>query len=171
MTKKELSLHSLATPIGRLILGAVDNKICLCCFEEALAGEQERLAKHNIEAAARRGGDPILVDAAALLTRYFRRRPADLSGLPLCLLGTEFQKKAWRQMRKVKAGQTTTYGEVAAALGKPNAGRAVGAACRENPVTIIVPCHRVVGRSGLVGYSAGVERKRFLLELEGGSNF
>lgn len=81
--------------------------------------------------------------------------------------GTEFQNQVWRHLTKIRPGQTQTYGEVAAAIGRPKAIRAVGAAVARNPISIVVPCHRVVGSGGkLTGFAGGLERKRFLLELE-----
>jgi methylated-DNA-[protein]-cysteine S-methyltransferase len=100
------------------------------------------------------------------LTGYFagERRSFDV---PLDLRGTEFQRTVWDALLRVPFGETTTYGEIARRIGRPAAVRAVGAANGRNPVSIIVPCHRVVGSNGaLVGYGWGVERKAFLLDHE-----
>ncbi len=87
--------------------------------------------------------------------------------LPLAPKGTPFQKAVWAEMNKIPYGETRTYGQLAAALGRPKACRAVGGACHCNPIAILQPCHRVVGRSGkLTGYAYGVEMKQYLLELE-----
>jgi methylated-DNA-[protein]-cysteine S-methyltransferase len=87
--------------------------------------------------------------------------------VPLELRGTAFQQRVWAAMREIPYGQTRTYGQLAAALGAPSASRAVGLANGRNPISIVVPCHRVVGASGsLTGYAGGVERKRALLDLE-----
>ncbi|WP_243417964.1 methylated-DNA--[protein]-cysteine S-methyltransferase [Actinomycetospora cinnamomea] len=89
--------------------------------------------------------------------------------LPLALRGTEFQQRVWAALREIPYGATTPYGELAAAIGRPAAVRAVGLANGRNPVSIVVPCHRVVGAGGaLTGYGGGVERKRALLDLERG---
>ena len=88
--------------------------------------------------------------------------------LPLDVRGTAFQQKVWQALRTIPAGETWTYGELAAAIGKPGAARAVGAACGANPVCVVVPCHRVVGSSGaLTGYAWGTARKKELLRREG----
>jgi methylated-DNA-[protein]-cysteine S-methyltransferase len=95
-----------------------------------------------------------------------RRRNFDL---PLDPEGTPFQRQVWEQLKGIPYGERKTYGALAAALGKPAAARAVGAACGKNPIVVLIPCHRVVGRDGsLTGYSAlgGTETKRRLLELE-----
>lgn len=107
--------------------------------------------------------------ATAQLAEYFDggRQAFDL---PLAPLGTEFQVRVWEQLRQIPYGQTRSYGQIAAALGQPGASRAVGLANGRNPISIVVPCHRVVGASGaLTGYAGGPERKRFLLDLERGA--
>jgi methylated-DNA-[protein]-cysteine S-methyltransferase len=89
--------------------------------------------------------------------------------LPLDLRGTDFQQRVWAALRAIPYGETRTYGELAASLGAPTASRAVGLANGRNPVSIVVPCHRVVGAGGsLTGYAGGVGRKRALLDLEAG---
>lgn len=86
---------------------------------------------------------------------------------PLAPRGTEFQQRVWRELRAIPRGTTLAYGELAARLGRPRAMRAVAAACRANPLAVLVPCHRVVGRDGsLTGFRWGLERKRVLLERE-----
>jgi methylated-DNA-[protein]-cysteine S-methyltransferase len=88
-------------------------------------------------------------------------------GVPVDLVGTPFQRAVWTALRRIEPGRTTTYGDVARACGHAAAVRAVGVAIGRNPVSIIVPCHRVVGASGaLTGYAGGLDRKRRLLELE-----
>lgn len=107
-----------------------------------------------------------LADAEAQVVEYFsgRRRSFDL---PLSLSGSDFQLRVWRALAEIPYGETRSYGAVAAALGNPGAARAVGMANNRNPVLIVIPCHRVVGRSGqLVGYAGGIDRKRYMLELE-----
>jgi methylated-DNA-[protein]-cysteine S-methyltransferase len=89
--------------------------------------------------------------------------------VPLRTAGTEFQRSVWDALRAIEYGETLSYGEIARRIGRPDEARAVGAANGANPVSIIVPCHRVIGSDGsLTGYGGGLERKRFLLELEQG---
>ena len=110
--------------------------------------------------------DDALPAAAAQLTEYFegRRRTFDL---PLAPVGTAFQHSVWELIAAIPFGETRTYGELATALGHPSASRAVGTATGRNPISIVVPCHRVVGSTGrLTGYAGGVERKAFLLGHE-----
>jgi len=112
--------------------------------------------------------DPALVRAAAAVRAYLDGS-APAVDVPLAPpAGTAFQQRVWQEVAAIPRGQTRTYGEVAVAVGNPGAGRAVGAAIGRNPQCLAVPCHRVLGRAGAVtGYAGGVERKRWLLALEG----
>ena len=84
------------------------------------------------------------------------------------IIGTEFQKKVWQALKNIPKGETLTYGQLAEQIDAPNAVRALGTAIGRNPISIIIPCHRVIGSSGLLtGYAGGVDRKRWLLEHEG----
>lgn len=112
------------------------------------------------------GPTALLEETARQLREYFagQRREFDL---PLRLRGTAFQMQVWQALQVIPYGEVRTYGEIARAIGKPKACRAVGMANHHNPISIIVPCHRVVGAGGsLTGYGGGLENKRFLLELE-----
>ncbi|MYT71622.1 methylated-DNA-[protein]-cysteine S-methyltransferase [Streptomyces sp. PsTaAH-137] len=103
------------------------------------------------------------------LNAYFQGESTTFD-LPLALDGTPFQRSVWAQLQRIPYGETRTYGELAEALGKPNASRAVGLANGKNPVGVIVPCHRVIGANGdLTGYGGGLDRKRRLLDFERGT--
>ena len=105
---------------------------------------------------------------AAQLAEYFEGRRTAFD-VPLELAGSPFQRRVWAALRKIPYGETASYGELARRVGAPSAARAVGVANRENPVAVIVPCHRVIGADGsLTGFGGGLERKRRLLELESG---
>jgi methylated-DNA-[protein]-cysteine S-methyltransferase len=102
------------------------------------------------------------------LCEYFAGDRTDFD-IPLHMRGNEFQLTVWDELTRIPYGTTTSYGEVARRIGKPDAARAVGLANGQNPVAVIVPCHRVIGANGkLVGYGGGLERKRLLLDLEAG---
>jgi methylated-DNA-[protein]-cysteine S-methyltransferase len=106
--------------------------------------------------------------AAARQVREYFAGARTVFDLPLRLEGTPFEREVWAAVARVGYGQTATYGEIAARLGRPGSARAVGAANGRNPVALVIPCHRVVGaRGALTGYAYGLERKRALLELEG----
>ena len=102
------------------------------------------------------------------LDAYFNGVPTDFADLTLAPRGTPFQRRVWRQLRRIPHGSTISYGELARRLGKPKASRAVGQATGANPIPLIVPCHRVIAADGsLGGYAAGPDRKLWLLRHEG----
>jgi methylated-DNA-[protein]-cysteine S-methyltransferase len=104
------------------------------------------------------------------LTEYFRGKRTTFE-LPIHFLGTAFQQRVWRQLLSIPYGQTRSYGQVARAIGNPSSFRAVGAANGKNPLSIVVPCHRVIGASGeLTGFGGGLDVKAALLDLEGASS-
>jgi O-6-methylguanine DNA methyltransferase len=108
-----------------------------------------------------------LDDLAEQLTAYFEGQLREFA-IPLDLRGTSFQIQVWRALHEIGYGEVRTYSEVAATIGRPQAMRAVGAANGANPIPIIVPCHRLIGKSGsLINYGGGIELKRRLLQLEG----
>lgn len=113
-------------------------------------------------------GSPLLEQVCGLLDEYFRGGQPDFSLVPLRAEGTLFQQEVWKALLTIPYGETRTYGQIAHMIGRPKAVRAVGGACGRNPLPILVPCHRVVGADGsLTGFSCGLDRKRFLLSLEG----
>ena len=149
----------IASPLGTILLART---------KHGLAGAWFELQKHHPDAidAPERGDDPLLAETARQLREYFAgaRSAFDVA---LDLQGTDFQRAVWSALLDIPPGRTTTYGEIARELGVPAASRAVGAAVGRNPVSIIVPCHRVVGSSGaLTGYAGGLDRKRSLLRIE-----
>jgi methylated-DNA-[protein]-cysteine S-methyltransferase len=111
---------------------------------------------------------PVLVETQRQLEEYFTGGRRNFS-VPLDFSGTDFQKKVWRALLTIPFGETRSYGEIARQVGNPKAMRAVGAANGKNPISIIAPCHRVIGASGaLTGFAGGMKAKAFLLEHEGG---
>jgi methylated-DNA-[protein]-cysteine S-methyltransferase len=111
---------------------------------------------------------PLIKKAAAQIEEYLAGKRKQFT-LPLVMHGTEFQTAVWRALQKIPYGETRSYKEIAAAIGRPKAVRAVGMANNRNPISIIVPCHRVIGHDGsLVGYGGGLPLKQYLLELEQG---
>ena len=142
------------TPIGPLGVIASDAGLRAVLFEG-----------HTIRPE---GSSPVLVEATRQLEAYFN---GDLLAfdLPLELQGTEFQRRCWRALASIPYGQTVSYGEQGRRLGLgPDAARAVGAANGQNPLPIVLPCHRVIGANGsLTGFGGGLDVKRYLLELEG----
>ncbi|RWR03656.1 cysteine methyltransferase [[Pantoea] beijingensis] len=105
---------------------------------------------------------------SAQLSRYFEGDLAVIQQLPVATNGTDFQREVWKMLREIPCGSVMRYGEMATKLGRPGAARAVGAANGANPISVVVPCHRVIGANGtLTGYAGGVKRKEWLLKHEG----
>ena len=110
---------------------------------------------------------PVIKEAFAQLSEYFSGKRKTFN-LPLLLKGTDFQKQVWQALLKIPFGETRSYKQIAEAIGNPKAVRAVGMANNKNPLLIVVPCHRVIGGNGkLVGYAVGLDKKEYLLRLEG----
>jgi methylated-DNA-[protein]-cysteine S-methyltransferase len=154
-------LSDYASPLGRMLLAAVDDRLLGVWFDD-----QAHLP--DLPTCTSDPNRPVLQRAAKQLTQYFagQRRSFDL---PLAAVtGTAFQQAVWQALRDIPFGSTSSYGELAARIGNPAAVRAVGAAVGRNPLSIIVPCHRVIGVSGnLTGYAGGLHRKTALMNLEG----
>ncbi|MBQ3090884.1 MAG: methylated-DNA--[Oscillospiraceae bacterium] len=112
------------------------------------------------------GNHPVLDVCARALDAFFLGRDFD-QPLPLAPEGTDFQRRVWAEVSRIPRGERRTYGQIARALGTPGAARAVGQACRRNPIPLLIPCHRVEGVSGLTGYAGGLALKEALLRLEG----
>ena len=142
------------SPIGILKIAEDDQGITEVSFQEEIGADQKE-------------GSLYLEKTLRQLEEYFAgsRRSFDV---PLSLKGTEFQKKVWHALKEIPYGHTACYQEVAAMIGNEKASRAIGNANHHNPVVIIVPCHRVIRADGSIGgYGGGVERKKYLLNLEG----
>ncbi|MCX6359698.1 MAG: methylated-DNA--[protein]-cysteine S-methyltransferase [Armatimonadetes bacterium] len=153
---------TLGTPIGELLLTSDGAALTGLYMPDHAHGPEVGAGWVSDDGAA------LFAATAEQLREYFGggRRLFDL---PLAPAGTLFQLRVWAELRRIPYGATVTYGDLARRLGDPGASRAVGLANGRNPISIIVPCHRVVGAGGkLTGYAGGLERKRFLLELEGG---
>ena len=152
---------TMASPLGTLKLVGGDEGLA------AVLWQDDDPRRVRLDAGERNDLHPVLVEAERQLNEYFERKRTTFS-IGLDFHGTPFQKKVWRALLEIPFGQTRTYGDVAAAVGEPRAFRAVGAANGRNPVSIIAPCHRVVGATGrLTGFAGGLEAKAFLLRLEG----
>jgi AraC family transcriptional regulator, regulatory protein of adaptative response / methylated-DNA-[protein]-cysteine methyltransferase len=156
---------TIETPIGWALVAASARGVCMT----ALADDRDSFAallRRRFPAATIAGEDAGLGDWARRVVRVITT-PGAVPDLPLDIRGTAFQAQVWRALQKIPLGQTRTYGEIAAALGRPKAVRAVGRACGANPLAVLVPCHRVVRTDGdLGGYRWGLERKRALLDRE-----
>lgn len=150
------------SPVGKLKLVASDKGLV------AILWENDSPRRVRLEDLAEDANHPMLAQAAQQLQEYFAGKRKSFS-MPLDMRGTRFQKDVWQALQAIPFGETRTYGDLAKQLGNPAATRAVGAANGRNPVSIVVPCHRVIGASGkLTGFAGGLGVKAQLLGLEGG---
>jgi methylated-DNA-[protein]-cysteine S-methyltransferase len=149
------------SPLGTMLVAASDAGLAGIWFEGQRHGPDSSGWREDPQ-------HPVLREAVAQLCAYFAGE-RDRFDLPLDLeAGTPFQRSVWGALLAIPRGATTSYGQLARQLGRPQAARAIGAAVGRNPVSIVVPCHRVVGTGGsLTGYAGGLERKSALLQLEG----
>lgn len=160
-------LSRLPSPLGDLLaVTATDGTLHALDFADFATRLQRLFARHHPGATLTEGPAPAAVrDAFAF---YFAGDLAALDGLAVAGIGSDFQRRVWAALRAIPAGETRSYGQLAAAIGQPSASRAVGLANGANPIGLVVPCHRVIGAGGaLTGYAGGVERKAWLLRHEG----
>jgi methylated-DNA-[protein]-cysteine S-methyltransferase len=142
------------SPVGRIYIAESENAITDIVFRP-------------VEGAATKE-TPLITRATRMLGEYFDGKRRDFDGLPLRAEGTEFQKKVWKALLVIPYGQTRTYKEQAEETGNAKACRAVGAANGRNPISIVIPCHRVIGSDGKMrGFAGGIPFKEYLLEVEG----
>lgn len=157
---------TFSTPLGKMFLAASDRGICRLDFVVPGRNFKSWFARHYAGESLRADGRT-LRSTVKKLHDYFQGKHRRLD-LPVELRGTAFERRVWQALQKIGRGETTTYGRLAARLGRPHAARAVGRAVGLNPIAVVVPCHRVVGSDGrLVGYASGLKRKAKLLALEG----
>lgn len=148
------------SPVGELKLVASDRGLA------AILWENDNPKRVRLGEPREEPNHPVLIEAEQQLQDYFAGKRKEFS-IPFDAVGTEFQKKVWQALLRIPFGQTRTYGEIAVEIGHPTAVRAVGAANGRNPISIMVPCHRVIGSTGkLTGFAGGLPTKSTLLDLE-----
>jgi len=155
-----LTTATMPSPVGELVIVASDAGL------RAILWPEERDGRVAFAEETAAGDHPVIEQTKRQLTEYIAgdRKNFDL---PLDLVGTQFQQEVWAGLARIPYGETQSYGELADELDKPGAARAVGAATGRNPISIVVPCHRLVGASGkLTGFAGGIDAKRWLLEHE-----
>jgi methylated-DNA-[protein]-cysteine S-methyltransferase len=151
---------TIDTPVGALSLVATDRALV------ALVWRTQMHSRVPFEDAAEIPEHPVLAETSRQLREYFAGTRREFT-VPLEFRGTDFQLRVWAELLKIPYGETRTYGQIAEKIGNPAAVRAVGAANGRNPISIIAPCHRVIGMSGdLTGFGGGLDAKAFLLSLE-----
>ena len=150
------------SPLGEMLIAATSKGICRLTFDDSEASLRRRFPNATIVEDA--GSLRELVEGALAAIES----PLAARDLPIDVAGTAFQEAVWRELRKIPAGETRSYAQIAAAIGQPNAVRAVGTANGDNHVAVLIPCHRVIRSDGsLGGYAGGLDRKRKLLASEG----
>lgn len=163
-----IALQTLELPFGKMLAGASDKGVCLLEFFEKVRTEMQlsKLARVFGQQAQVAQSDTIDTLQVELM-EYFEGSRTEF-GVPLDIRGTDFQVSAWKALLKIPFGQTRSYQEQADTIGNRNAVRAVANANRNNRISILIPCHRVIGKNGtMTGYGGGVWRKEYLLKLEG----
>ncbi len=169
MTSNILSTLTYDNPCGRLLLGEIRGRLCLCDWvsrnrHDALVG---RIAR-RFHAGVIVGTTPTISCATGQLDEYFSGERSEFD-IELLMAGTDFQLKVWEALKQIPYGTTHSYGLLSRAIGRPTSIRAVANAVGANPLSIFVPCHRIIGADGsLTGYAGGLEAKRTLLALESG---
>jgi methylated-DNA-[protein]-cysteine S-methyltransferase len=162
-----LEFDTIDSPVGELLLVCGERGVHALEFDSDPERTRARLAARLGRVELRRRRDPR--GFAGPLRAYFDGDLRAIERIPVDAGGSPFQRLVWDELRRIPAGETRSYAEIARAIGRPTATRAVGAANGSNPVAVIVPCHRVIGADGtLTGYGGGLERKRWLLAHEGG---
>lgn len=161
MPSETYAFRAISSPVGKLTLVANDRGLTAVLWENDKANRvplQEMWEDNN---------HPVLIETAQQLSEYFSGKRKSFS-LPLDFRGTDFQKKVWEALLTIPFGETRSYAQIAQQVGSPKAVRAVGAANGKNPISIIAPCHRVIGSNGdLTGFAGGLAAKTLLLSLEG----
>lgn len=151
---------TMPSPVGVLTLIASPDGLA------AILWENDKPGRVRLSPLVEDAGDPILIETARQLTAYFAGTLQSFT-VPLDFKGTAFQRSVWEALLTIPFGATRSYGEIARQIGRPNAFRAVGAANGRNPISIIAPCHRVIGSSGdLTGFAGGLAAKQRLLAIE-----
>ena len=162
-----INIQYYKTPVGEMILGSYDNKLCIADWRYRKKRESiDRRVQKGLNATFVEEESSVLKLAKEELEAYFKglRKTFDI---PLLLVGTEFQKNVWQELIQIPFGATTSYKELAQNIDKEKAVRAVASAVSANAISIFIPCHRVIGTDGsLTGYAGGLEAKKRLLEIE-----
>ena len=162
----EFIIDSMTTPIGEIRIISDGENLRALDFEDYEPRMLKLLQRQYGQVGFRDGENP--GDATVRLGAYFAGDLEAITSLRVASNGSEFQQQVWRMLRNIPSGKTWSYGQLAKAIGKPSASRAVGLANGSNPIAIVVPCHRVIGADGsLTGYGGGLARKQWLLQHEG----
>ena len=166
--KKNILVSYFTTPFGELILGSFKGELCLCDWKYRKMRESvDNRVKTGLKAEFKQEGSTVVENTKQQLNEYFDRKRTSFD-IPLKLVGTQFQKQVWNELQQIPHGETDSYLGLSKKLGNVKAIRAVAAANGANALSILIPCHRIIGSDGsLVGYAGGLSAKEKLLDLEG----
>ena len=162
-----INIQQLKTPYGELILGSHNNQLCLCDWQDRDKRDAvDSRLKNGLKAEYIERDDSVLMETRKQLEEYFNQTRKTFD-IPVLMVGSSFQKQVWKQLLTVPFGQTWSYLQLAEKISDRNAVRAVAGANAANAISIIIPCHRIIGSNGkLVGYAGGMRTKADLLSLE-----
>jgi len=165
--QNEISIEYFKTPFGELIMGSFNNILCLCDWRyRKMRSSIDHRIKTELNAGYIDGSSKIIKITKTQLSQYFEGNRSEFD-IPLLLVGSDFQKKIWNALLQISYGNTETYLGLSKKTGNEKAIRAVATANGANAISIIIPCHRIIGSDGgLVGYAGGLKVKRELLQLE-----
>ena len=166
-----IAIQYFKTPYGELVLGSFNEQLCLCDwrYRKMRARIDERL-QQGLKTGMLEAASEVVNRTIQQLNDYFNRQRNTFE-IPLLVVGSDFQRNVWDELLKIPFGQSASYGELALRLGNRKAVRAVASANGANAISIIIPCHRIIGRDGsLVGYAGGLKAKERLLQLEQNSS-
>lgn len=164
---KTIRIQYYQSPCGKLILGSFEDKLCLCDWVNEKRREKidKRLQK-TLNAYYETGSSEVIMKTVTQLDEYFACKRTTFD-IPLLLAGTDFQKAVWQELLNIPYGKTVSYGKLSQRLQHPKAVRAVASANGANSISILIPCHRVIGSNrALIGYAGGLSAKKTLLDLE-----
>ena len=167
MAMNKIYIYKWQSPVGEMILGSICDKVCICDWAlEKRRGTIDRRICRLLNAEYENGYSPTIEKMIEELDEYFEGKRKEFD-LPIQFAGSEFQCRVWAELMKIPYGMTISYAELARRIGNPKAVRAVASANATNPISIFVPCHRVIGSNNtLTGYGGGLDAKRALLTLE-----
>ncbi len=167
--KKNITVKQHNTPCGGLILGDFEGLLCLCDWQTGKHRERTDIQlEKTLKADFKEGTTPVIEEATKQIDEYFAGKRT-VFDIPMLHIGTDFQKRVWAELLNIPYGTTISYGQLAQRIDMPTAVRAVANANGANPISILVPCHRVIGSDGtLTGYGGGLTIKQALLALEKG---
>lgn len=170
MMNLQLNTILYKSPVGELIMGDFNDQLCLCDWRyRKMRQEVDNRIIKGLNTEYIEQSTPLLVETQKQLAAYFDKK-LTVFDLPLLFIGTDFQQTVWKALQQIQYGKTKTYLDLAKQLNNPKAIRAVASANGANAISIIVPCHRIIGSNQeLVGYAGGLSAKKKLLELEQGS--